>query len=104
MRDGWLGEIRIFPFDSLPEGWVPCDGQLLPIEQKNIPLFSLLGYVFGGDGQRTFAVPDLRGRVPIGAGFDVERGSLQPSPPGETQPTIALVYAINIDGLFPMTD
>ena len=106
MRDNWYAEIRIFPFDSLPEGWVPCDGQLLPADQKHAPLFSLIGTAFGGDGQKTFAVPDLRGRLPVGTDYDAARGSNHLSPssgPGakETQPTIALVYAISINGLYP---
>ena len=63
----YIGEIRLFPYNFAPQGWAFCQGQLLPISQ-NQALFSLLGTTYGGDGQVTFALPDLRGRVPIGAG------------------------------------
>jgi microcystin-dependent protein len=63
----FLGEIRTFSFDFAPEGWAACDGQLLPISQ-NTALFSLLSTTYGGDGVTTFALPDLRGRVPVGEG------------------------------------
>ena len=64
MADPFVAEIRIFPFNFAPTGWATCDGQLLPISQ-NTALFSLLGTTYGGDGQTTFALPDLRGRVPV---------------------------------------
>ncbi len=63
----FLGQITLFPYNFAPNGWALCEGQLLPISQ-NTALFSLLGTQFGGDGVRTFALPDLRGRVPIGQG------------------------------------
>jgi microcystin-dependent protein len=59
-----LGEIDIFGFDFAPRNYAKCDGQLLPISQ-NSALFSLLGTYYGGDGRVTFALPDLRGRVPM---------------------------------------
>jgi microcystin-dependent protein len=65
--DPYLGEIRLVPFTFAPKGWALCAGQLLPINQ-NQALFALLGTNFGGDGRTTFALPDLRGRVPVGAG------------------------------------
>ena len=109
MTNNTLGEIRIFPFDSLPNGWAACDGQLLPLVQDQFALFSLLGTTFGGDGQKNFALPDLRGKLPIGTDYEIERGANHPSLPDgadakETQPTIALVYAICVDGLYPMSD
>jgi microcystin-dependent protein len=66
MADPFYGEIRIFPYSQVPtgDGWAQCNGQLLPINQ-NQALFSLLGTTFGGNGQTTFALPDLRGRTPI---------------------------------------
>lgn len=64
MSDQFLGEIRLFPYNIVPTGWVQCNGQVLPI-QSNQALYSLLGNVYGGDGKTTFAVPDLRGRVPM---------------------------------------
>ena len=67
MASPFLGEIRIVAFDFVPPGWARCDGQLLPINQ-NTALFSLLRTTYGGDGQVTFALPDLRGRTPLHTG------------------------------------
>ncbi len=63
----YLGEITMFAGNFAPRGWAFCDGQLLAISQ-NSALFSLLGTIYGGDGRTTFALPDLRGRVPVHAG------------------------------------
>ena len=70
MGTPFMSEIRIFSFIFAPKGWAQCNGQLLPINQ-NQALFSLLGTTYGGNGQTTFALPDLRGRTPfhVGAGF-----------------------------------
>ncbi len=65
--DAFVGELRCFGFTFAPNGWAQCNGQLLAISQ-NTALFSLLGTTYGGDGRTTFGLPDLRGRVPIGAG------------------------------------
>ena len=65
--DPFLGQIIMFGGSFAPQGWAFCEGQLLPINQ-NTALFSLLGTIYGGDGITTFALPDLRGRVPIGQG------------------------------------
>jgi microcystin-dependent protein len=62
--DPFLGEIRLFPYYFVPAGWKACDGSLLPIND-NTALFSLIGTTFGGDGQTTFALPDLRSKVPL---------------------------------------
>src|SRR5947209_2248211 len=67
MAEPFLSEIRIFSFGFAPKGWAMCNGQLLPINQ-NQALFSLLGTTFGGDGRVNFALPDLRGQVPIHVG------------------------------------
>ncbi len=67
MTEPFIGEIRNFGFNFAPRGWALCQGQLLPINQ-NTALFSLLGTMYGGDGRITFALPDLRGRTPIGFG------------------------------------
>lgn len=67
MPEPFLSEIRIFSFNFPPKGWALCNGQLLPINQ-NQALFALLGTTYGGNGQTTFALPDLRGRVPIHTG------------------------------------
>ena len=65
--DPFLGQIAWVAFTFNPRGWANCDGQLLPIAQ-NTALFSLLGTTYGGDGRVTFALPDMRGRVPIHLG------------------------------------
>jgi microcystin-dependent protein len=67
MAEPFLGEIRLMSFDFPPKGWALCDGQLLPIAQ-NQALYALMGTTYGGNGQTTFALPDLRGRVPIHRG------------------------------------
>lgn len=64
----YIGEIRMFAGNFAPQGWAFCDGQLLPISQ-NAPLYVLIETTYGGDGQSTFAVPDLRGRIPIHNGM-----------------------------------
>jgi microcystin-dependent protein len=64
MAEPFLAEIRIMSFGFAPKGWALCNGQFLPINQ-NQALFSLLGTTYGGNGQTTFALPDLRGEVPI---------------------------------------
>jgi microcystin-dependent protein len=63
----FIGEIMLFAGNFAPRGWALCNGQLLPISQ-NTALFSILGTTYGGDGQTTFALPDLRGRAPIHSG------------------------------------
>ena len=67
MADPFVAEIRIFPGNFAPSGWARCDGQILPLSQ-NTALFSLLGTVYGGNGQSTFALPNLQGRSPIHQG------------------------------------
>jgi microcystin-dependent protein len=67
MSQPFVGEIRMFGGSFAPAGWAMCDGQLLPISQ-NDTLFNLIGTTYGGDGQSTFALPDLQSRVPIHAG------------------------------------
>ncbi len=70
MAQPFIGEIRMFGGNFAPLGWMFCSGQLVPISQYDT-LFSLIGTIYGGDGQTTFALPDLRGRVPVhfGNGF-----------------------------------
>jgi len=75
MGEWFLGEIRLFPYERIPTGWRLCDGTILPTydedHNENAALFSLIGNEFGGDAnERTFALPDLRGRVPIGLSAD----------------------------------
>lgn len=64
MGQPFVGEIRIFAGSFPPVGWLFCDGQLLPISENDV-LFTLIGTTYGGDGQETFALPDLRGRIPM---------------------------------------
>jgi microcystin-dependent protein len=70
VAEPYIGEIRMFAGNFAPAGWMFCEGQLLPISE-NETLFNLIGTTYGGDGQETFALPDLRGRLPIhqGNGF-----------------------------------
>jgi microcystin-dependent protein len=70
MAQPYVGEIRLFAGNFAPAGWAHCHGQLLPISE-NETLFQLIGTTYGGDGQSTFALPDLRGRTPLhqGNGF-----------------------------------
>jgi microcystin-dependent protein len=67
MSDPYIGQIILVGFNFAPQGYAFCDGQLLAIAQ-NDTLFNLIGTTYGGDGQTTFALPDLRGRIPIGTG------------------------------------
>jgi microcystin-dependent protein len=73
VAEPFLSEIRIMAFVHAPKGWALCDGQFLPINQ-NQALFSLVGTQYGGNGQTTFALPDLRGQVPIHAGAGFTQG------------------------------
>ena len=70
MAQPYVGEIRMFAGNFAPAGWMFCEGQLLPISEQET-LFQLIGTTYGGDGESTFALPDLRGRIPIhqGNGF-----------------------------------
>jgi microcystin-dependent protein len=67
MADPYIGEIRMFGGNFAPAGWALCDGGLMPIVE-NEALFALIGTTYGGDGQSTFARPDLRGRLPVHQG------------------------------------
>jgi microcystin-dependent protein len=73
MSDSYIGEIRMFAGNFAPAGWSFCEGQLMPISE-NDALFALLGTTYGGDGQETFALPDLRGRLPIHFGGGMSTG------------------------------
>jgi microcystin-dependent protein len=69
----YVGEIRIFAGNFAPSGWAFCDGSLLPISE-NETLFQLIGTTYGGDGESTFALPDLRGRLPVHQGTSPASG------------------------------
>jgi microcystin-dependent protein len=74
MSSPFVGEIRMFGGTFAPAGWAMCDGQLMPISQ-NDTLFTLIGTTYGGDGQETFAVPDIQGRVPLHQGTNPGTGT-----------------------------
>lgn len=103
MAQPYVGEIRMFAGNFAPAGWMFCEGQLLPISE-NETLFQLIGTTYGGDGQSTFALPDLRGRIPIhqGNGFilaetgGVEEVTLTASQiPAHSHPLVASTTAAN---------
>jgi microcystin-dependent protein len=118
----FLGEVEPFLTSFVPRGWLPCEGQLLSIAQ-NQALFSILGTTYGGNGTTNFALPDLRGRTPVGVGGDlglqlgqttgaethVITAGEAPNPltgvPGtpinDVQPSLALNYIIALQGVFP---
>lgn len=75
MGTPFLGELKIISWNFAPQGWAFCNGQFLPINQ-NQALFSLLGTMYGGNGQTTFALPNLRGRVPIHVGSGFTQGQV----------------------------
>lgn len=82
--EGTLAEIRMFAGNFAPRGWAFCQGQIISIAQ-NTALFALLGTTYGGNGQTTFALPDIRGRVPVGTGQapvlpDVQLGEMAGNP------------------------
>jgi microcystin-dependent protein len=85
MSEPFMGEVKIFSFNYAPVGWAQCNGQFLPINQ-NQALFSLLGTMYGGNGVTTFALPDLRGRVPMHIG----NGHTQGERGGEGSHTVTL--------------
>jgi microcystin-dependent protein len=85
MSEPFLGEIRLFPFGLVPSGWAPCNGAILPIQGYQA-LFSLLGTVYGGNGNTTFALPDLRGRTPIHTSSTIPLGTSQ----GESAHTLTV--------------
>lgn len=75
MSEPFIGEVRLFGFEFAPRGWALCAGQLLSIQQ-NQALFSLLGTTYGGNGTTTFALPDLRGRVPVHIATNIPLGQM----------------------------
>src|SRR5215475_2680773 len=75
MSEPFIGEIRTFGFNFPPRGWAFCNGQTLPINQ-NQALFSLLGTTYGGNGQTTFALPDLRGKAAMHPGDGYTQGEI----------------------------
>jgi microcystin-dependent protein len=74
MSEPFLGELRLMSFEFAPKGWALCHGQFLPINQ-NQALFALLGTTYGGDGRVNFQLPDLRARVPVHRGPEINQGA-----------------------------
>ncbi|MBQ0730191.1 MAG: tail fiber protein [Oleispira antarctica] len=74
MSEPFLSEIRMVGFNFAPRGWAFCDGQILPIAQNQV-LFALLGTLYGGDGRTSFALPDMRGRMPLHNGNGINQGT-----------------------------
>ncbi|WP_336783605.1 phage tail protein [Paenibacillus illinoisensis] len=74
MSESYLGEIRMFAGNFAPQGWALCNGQIISIAE-NEALFALLGTTYGGDGQTTFALPDLQGRIPVHPSNTYNRGT-----------------------------
>jgi microcystin-dependent protein len=105
--DPILGEIRVFAFGWTPQGWLPCNGELLSVAEFTA-LYSLLGTLYGGDGETTFAVPDFRGRAPahqnppgismgqMSGGEAAQAGSSFP-----TTATLTANFCICVQGMFP---
>ncbi len=85
MGTPFLGEVKIVSFNFAPRGWALCNGQILPINQ-NQALFALLGTTYGGNGQTTFALPNLQGRVPLHMGSSFTLGQIG----GETAHTLTI--------------
>lgn len=77
MSEAYIGEIRMFGGTFAPVGWLLCNGQLLPISQYET-LYTLIGTTYGGDGQTTFALPNLQGRIPVHFGQNISTGTTYP--------------------------
>lgn len=104
MSEPFLAEVRIVGFNFAPRGWAFCDGQILPINQ-NQSLYSLLGTTYGGDGRTSFALPDLRGRVPMAVGRSNGGGDhLEGQKSGEETHTLAGNEMPNHDHVLRGTD
>lgn len=94
-----LGTVQAFAFDYAPHGWLPCDGRLMNIND-NSSLYSLLGTQYGGNGQDTFALPDLRGKVAVGVKKRVGEHYGIAAEGGDTQ-AVELNYCICVKGYYP---
>ena len=105
MSESYVGEIRMFGGDFAPVGWVLCNGQLLSISENEV-LFNLIGTTYGGDGQTTFALPDLRGRAPIHRSADFVQGQQAALATGglpdqNAPPFLCVNFIIALWGIFP---
>src|ERR1700722_15526118 len=89
MGTPYLSEIRIMAFNFAPKGWAMCNGQTLPINQ-NQAIFALLGTTYGGNGQTTFQLPNLQGRVPVHQGSGGGNNVVLGQSAGETAHTLTV--------------
>jgi microcystin-dependent protein len=101
--EGTLGEIRVFAGISngnafVPRGWRLCDGAILNINQ-NVAMYAILGATYGGDGMRTFALPDLRGRLPVGAGAAPGRPAYDLAQRAGREQVATLAVSVTTDAL-----
>jgi microcystin-dependent protein len=96
----YLAEVRAFAFNFCPSGWLPADGRQMPIAQ-NQALFSLLGTTYGGNGMNTFALPDLRGRAPLGTGQGVNLGTVFSAQPGSPPRFLGMTWCLAVQGAYP---
>jgi len=106
-QDAMLGEVKLFAGTFTPRGWASCEGQLLQVSEYSA-LFSIIGTTYGGDGRTTFALPDLRGAVPVGAGFSNANNTLTPGTEvkigrGDQNGVkgLGMHYIIATSGIFP---
>lgn len=110
-QEAFIGEVRLFAGNFAPRGWALCQGQILQINE-NTALYSILGTNYGGDGRFTFGLPDLRSRVPVGAGKNKNNEMIYEGTKNDghavskgkdhkTQSTLTLNYIICLQGTFP---
>jgi microcystin-dependent protein len=103
-QTNYVGEVRLFGFNFCPVGWLPADGQTLPISQY-VPLFSLYGTTYGGDGTKTFKLPDLQGRAPAGVSatesWGTAYGSINPAPGPAKGRFLSMTWCVAYLGVFP---
>lgn len=102
MSQPFLGQLLTVPYNFSPRGWAFCNGQILPIAQ-NTALFSLLGTTYGGNGQTTFALPDLRGRSAIHSGQGPGLGSYTLGQQGGTETVTQTIQQMPIHNHAPLT-
>ncbi len=109
--DHFIGEIRAFPFDFVPDGWMPCDGRELPIQQYQA-LYSIIGEKFGADRTK-FKLPNLTGAAVVGFSRDLPFGQVSKAStdgtaaseealPQEKRPYLAMLYCVCNDGEYPV--
>ena len=103
--DNFIGQIIMTAFNYAPQGYMPCDGRLLRIQEYEA-LFVLLGTRYGGDGRTTFALPDLKGRIPVQSESETIINQIVTNGHGEdiSVKTTEVFYCICVFGIFPSRD